>query len=151
MADDMGFEVKLLATNGHRLARDIGYMEKLYNAGLRLLYLSFDGFSDDTNREKKNHRFIDKLLENCRHFQMQITLVPTISRENAHEAFRFIEFAAENPDVIRGVNFQPISFCGSMNPEKRKHLRYTISDLCSDIENRATAFLKKRIFIRFLQ
>lgn len=146
IAGDMGFEVKLLATNGFRLANDLEYMKRLYNAGLSLLYLSFDGFSNETNHEKKNHLFIDKLLENCRHSKMQVILVPAIGRENAHEAFKFIRFAAENIDVIRGVNFQPISFCGRMEPKEREMLRYTISDLCLDIEKQSNGILKEGDF-----
>jgi len=146
MASDLGFEVKLLATNGYRLANDLEYMKRLNDAGSCLLYLSFDGFSDGTNHEKKNHLFMDKLLENCRRSKMQIVLVPAICRENAHEAFRFIQFASENSDVIRGVNFQPISFCGRMEPEERKALRYTISDLCLDIEKQSNGILREEDF-----
>ncbi len=146
IADEMGFEVKLLATNGYRLANDLEYAKKLYDAGLFLLYLSFDGFSDKTNHEKRNHLIIEKLLENCRRSKIQIILVPTISKENAHEAFRFIQFAAKNSDIIGGVNFQPLSFCGRMNPGERKELRYTISNLCSDIEKQSNGILKQEDF-----
>jgi len=146
MATGMGFEVPLIATNGIRLATDLEYARKLNAAGLYLIYLSFDGFSDATNHEKRNHRIVERLLENCRRAGLQIMLVPTISRENSREAFRFIQFAARNADVVRGVNFQPVSFCGRMDAEERKMSRYTISDLCLDIEKQSDGVLKESEF-----
>jgi hypothetical protein len=146
MARDTGFGIQLLATNGYRLANDLEYVKKLNDAGLYLLYLSFDGLSDATNHEKRNHLLIDKLIGNCRRSETQMVLVPTISRENSHEAWKLIKFAAGNMDVIRGVNFQPLSFCGRMEPRERDRLRYTISDLSSDIEKQSEGVLKEEDF-----
>jgi len=143
---EMGFEVRILATNGYRIANDLEYTKKIANEGLYLLYLSFDGLTDETNTEKKNHLIIDKIMNNCRKTGIEIILVPTVGRSNCHEAFKIIQFAAKNADVIRGVNFQPISFCFSSNPEHTKNMRYNISDLCSDVEKQSKGLLKESDF-----
>jgi uncharacterized radical SAM superfamily Fe-S cluster-containing enzyme len=65
-------------------------------------------------------------------------LVPTIGRGlNDHEVGKIIYFAAQNVDVIRGVNFQPMAFTGAANdfaPAVRNAQRFTLPDLAFNIE-----------------
>lgn len=147
IASDMKFDT-LVATNGYRIARDLEYVKRLVKARLSIVYLSFDGFTEKSNPEKKNHLIIDKILKNCREAgNLGIVLVPAaIKGRNGDEAFKFVQFAIKNSDVIRGVNFQPISFCGKMDPEKRKEMRYLVSDLIDDLERQSGGLLKKGDF-----
>lgn len=52
-------------------------------------------------------------IENCRKAHLGIVLVPTIVKGiNEDQIGKIIEFALDNIDIIRGVNFQPVSFAG---------------------------------------
>lgn len=132
------FECLMIATNGIRLSNDLDLMRDLVKHGVWVLYLSFDGLTDETNKEKRNHRIIEKLVENCRKTGMGLILVPTIIKgTNDHEVNDILEFAIKNVDVVRGVNFQPVGFSGRMPGKERAKHRYTISDLCKDIERQS--------------
>lgn len=129
----------LIATNGYKIAASLDYVKKLKEADLSLIYLSFDGLTKKSNKEKKNHLIIEKIFENCRKAgNLNIMLVPaTIKGLNDDEAFDIINFASKNIDIVRGVNFQPISFCGRMSDAERDAQRYTISDLIKDISKQS--------------
>ncbi|MCK4634361.1 MAG: radical SAM protein, partial [Candidatus Aenigmarchaeota archaeon] len=49
-------------------------------------------------------------------------LVPVVMKKNLHELSNIIKFAIENIDMVRGVNFQPISFCGRLENVTQKHI-----------------------------
>ena len=133
----------LIATNGYKIAVDKEYTKRLSEAGADIIYLSFDGLTDRTNREKKNHKIIDKILNNCREANLGIVLVPAIIRGlNDDEVYKLIEFGFKNSDIVRGVNFQPISFSGRMSAKVRDQMRYTISDLLQDIETQSNGKIK---------
>lgn len=133
----------LVATNGYKIASSLEYAKKLAEAGPVVLYLSFDGLTDETNREKKNHLIIDKILENARKTGLSIVLVPTIIKGvNENQIWPIIKFAFENMDVVRGVNFQPVSFCGRMSKEKREKQRFTISDLKHTLSQQSDGVIK---------
>ncbi len=141
-AKRLGFAV-LIATNGYKVALDKEYTKKLSEAGADILYLSFDGLTDRTNREKKNHKLIDKILQNCREANLGIVFVPTIIRGlNDDEVYKIVEFGLKNSDIVRGVNFQPISFTGKMSRNMREQMRYTISDLLEDMEKQSGGKVK---------
>ena len=71
-------------------------------------------------------------------------LVPTIVKGvNDHQIGDIIRFAVENSDIIRGVNFQPVSFCGRTPPNSNQ--RITVSDVIHKIEEQ-TGFLCKDEF-----
>lgn len=123
-----------LNTNGIRLAYNVELMASLRKAGINTLYLSFDAIDPKIN--VKNHWEIPYILENARKTRTtSIVLVPTVIKGwNDHELGRIIKFAALNIDVIRGVNFQPISIVGQVPREKRKEVRITIPEVIKAIE-----------------
>src|SRR3972149_5472323 len=47
-----------------------------------------------------------------------------------------------NRDVVKGVNFQPVSLTGRIPEEDRRKLRYTLSDLAYDLEEQ-TGYLTR--------
>ena len=135
----------LVATNGYKIASSLEYTKKLAEAGPPTIYLSFDGLTDKSNKEKKNHLIIDKIIDNCKQAGIGIVLVPTILKGiNDDQIWPIIKFATEHIDVIRGVNFQPISFCGRMSRDLREKERYTISDLGRDLEKQSNGIIKRR-------
>ncbi|MEM1742501.1 MAG: radical SAM protein [Nitrososphaerota archaeon] len=122
-----------LNTNGIRLARDFEFFKKVKEAGVSNLYLSFDGVTPETN--PKNHWEVPKILENARNLNVGIVLVPTIIKSiNDHELGEIIKFGFRNIDIIRSVNFQPVSLTGRLTRAERERFRITIPDCIKLIE-----------------
>ncbi|MFA5382121.1 MAG: radical SAM protein [Candidatus Micrarchaeia archaeon] len=138
----------IIATNGYKIAGSLEYAKKLQEAGLSVIYLSFDGLYDKSNTEKKNHLIIEKIFENCRKAgNLNLMLVPAaIKGVNDDEVYEIIKFASKNSDIVRGVNFQPISFCGRMDDREREEQRYTISDLIKDISTQSNGEISENDF-----
>ncbi len=128
-----GYDHIQLNTNGIRLAREEDFAKKVREAGVNTVYLSFDGVDEKTN--PKNHKEIPKILENCRKAELGLVLVPTVIKSvNDHQLGDIIRFAADNIDIVRGVNFQPVSLVGSMPRKEREKFRITIPDCIKLIE-----------------
>src|SRR5438445_10700061 len=53
---------------------------------------------------------------------------------NDDQAGEILNYAIKNRDVVKGVNFQPVSLTGRIPEEDRRKLRYTLSDLAYDLE-----------------
>jgi len=109
-------------------------MRQLREAGVNTIYLSFDGVTPEAN--PKNHWEIPYILEIARKSSMtSLVLVPTVIKGiNDHEVGDMIRFAALNIDVIRGVNYQPVSLTGQMPRTEREKYRITIPDVIRKIE-----------------
>ncbi|MEM4501140.1 MAG: radical SAM protein [Thermofilaceae archaeon] len=128
-----GVDFVQLNTNGIRLARDFEFFRRVKEAGLSTLYLSFDGVTPKTN--PKNHWEAPSVLDNARRLGVGVVLVPTIIRTvNDHELGDIIRFGFRNLDVIRSVNFQPVSLVGRMPRRERERFRITIPDCIKRIE-----------------
>jgi len=152
-AHDLGFPQVQVATNGIKIAHDPTFAQRMLDAGMHTVYLQFDGFKESTYATARNrpHFLKEKLqaLEHLRHTKprpLATVLVPVIVRGvNDDEVGKIINFALENIDVVRSVNFQPVSFSGRINYEERIKGRYTTSDLVHDIANQ-TDFLTEEDF-----
>ena len=128
-----GIDHVQLNTNGIRLAHDPELLRRVREEGVNTLYLSFDGLTEKTN--PKNHWEVPTLLESCRKIGMGVVLVPTvINSVNDHEIGDIIRFGIKNLDVVRGVNFQPVSLVGRMPREEREKYRITIPDVLEKME-----------------
>ena len=121
------------------------YALKLKEAGLSTVYLHFDGVSKETNF-KLAHDL--KAIENLKKQSRVWSLSRPSSGENDHEIGDIIRFAAENIDVIRGVNFQPVSFTGAASPEDIERQRITIPELLNGIEEQTQGSVEKEDFTR---
>ncbi len=134
----LGFDHVQLNTNGIRLALDPKLAARIRHAGCNNLYLSFDGVTPKTN--PKNHFEIPLILDNCREAGLGIVLVPTIINSvNDHEAGNILCFGFENIDIIRAVNYQPVSLVGKMPRSEREKYRITIPDVIAKIEEQTNA------------
>lgn len=131
-AKEMGFVQVQLATNGIILGQNEWLAKQVMEAGLSTVYLHFDGVTKDLEP------LLDlkiKAIEHCRKVKQGMVLVPTIiNGYNDHQIGDIIRFAAKNVDVIRGVNFQPISFTGAMPSDQREQQRFTVPDLAERME-----------------
>ncbi|OKY77172.1 MAG: 7,8-dihydro-6-hydroxymethylpterin dimethyltransferase [Candidatus Methanohalarchaeum thermophilum] len=133
-AKDLGFLQIQIATNGIKLGKNKELSQDLIDAGLNTVYLHFDGTEEDVEPFIETKK---QAIENCREAGLGIVLVPTIIKgQNEDEIGKIVDFAAENIDIIRGVNFQPIAFTGAAqkSQEERLEERFTIPDLAEELE-----------------
>ncbi len=110
------------------------YTKALREAGVNTVYLSFDGVTPRTN--PKNHWEIPYIFKVFREAGMtSVVLVPTVIRGvNLHEMGAILRFAGKHMDIVRGVNFQPVSLTGMLRREERRKLRVTIPDVIRAVE-----------------
>ena len=137
MARSKGFFV-LIATNGKRMAEDKAFCKEVVDAGLDIAYLQFDGITPEPYIVARGFNAFPlklKLLQNFREIGFKGTvLVPTVVKGvNDGQVGGIIKFAFDNIDVVRGVNFQPVSFAGRIDTSKLKERRITIPDLIDRI------------------
>jgi len=134
LAKDIGFTHMQIATNGVGLAEKQELAKELKDAGLNTLYVKFNGITKKTNELLE---YWDDILKNCRKANLHITLVPTVIKGfNDNELGSIVKFALNNSDIIRGVNFQPISFVGrkKYNPNERITTPQVIQRLSEQVE-----------------
>lgn len=133
IAKEEGITHVQVNTNGIKLAFEPSLATELREAGTNVLYVSFDGVSPITN--PKNHWEIPYILESCRKAHLGIVLVPTLIKGyNDHELGDIIRFGIKHMDIVRGVNFQPISITGRVPRTEREALRITIPEAIRKIE-----------------
>ena len=122
-----------LNTNGINLALAPDLAMRLREAGVSNLYMSFDGVTPQTN--PKNHWEVPYALDSCRKAGIGVVLVPTVMKSvNDFELGDIIRFGQRNIDVVRAVNFQPVSLTGRLTKTERKNLRITIPECIEKIE-----------------
>jgi len=166
MAKDKGFRHIEVNTNGIRIADEkdgVEYISKLTEAGADTFYLSFDGVTpepyvgrapsglDEKGRQKHaNWLFNVKLraIQNCRQAGMRsVVLVPVIVKGmNDHQLGDIVNFAVKNIDVIRCVNFQPVSFAGRTEQWEVQKGRITIPEALKKIEEQTNGLVKTKDF-----
>lgn len=141
-----------LNTNGVKIARlwiekgedyAVNFVRELREAGVNTVYLSFDGITPKVNF--KNHWEIPYILEAFRKGEMtSVVFVPTVIRDyNTDQLGDIIRFASEHMEVVRGVNFQPVSITGSVPREMRDKIRITIPDVIKLIEEQTDGQIGK--------
>jgi uncharacterized radical SAM superfamily Fe-S cluster-containing enzyme len=138
LAVEMGFDHIQINTNGVRIARDPGYLERLKSAGATTIYLQFDGVDDQVYRETRGvDLFAHKCeaLQNCSQAKIGVVLVPTVVRGvNFHQIGQIIHFAKKWIPTVKGVYFQPISYFGKYPAMPGDQDRITIPDILKAIE-----------------
>lgn len=140
MAKSAGFEHIEINTNGIRLAESPELCHKLIEAGMSTIYLQFDGVTSEPYIITRGLDLLEtklKAIENCRKAGLDsMVLVPTVVKGvNENQMGEIINFALKNFDVIRCINFQPVSITGRIDQEKRKEMRITIPDCLKLIED----------------
>ena len=137
IAKEEGFEHIQFNTDGIEFSKNLQLVKKVREAGSTygsiVTYLSFDGVTPETNL--KNYWEMPDILENCRKAGLNIVFVPTVvGGVNDHELGKIVKFASGNIDIVRGVNFQPVSLVGRMTHKQREKQRITIPDVCRKLE-----------------
>jgi uncharacterized radical SAM superfamily Fe-S cluster-containing enzyme len=129
IAREEGYEHVQLNTNGTRkLCGDEAFAKAVRDAGCNVVYLSFDGVTPKTN--PKNHYEIPRILQNCRSAGLGVVLVPTVVRGvNDCDAGSILRFGLKHIDVVRSVNYQPVSLVGRISRADVAKFRITIPDV----------------------
>ncbi len=141
-AKKAGFDQIQLNTTGINLALNPGMAMKLRHAGVSTLYMSFDGVTKRAN--PKNHWETPMALDVARKAGIGVVLVPTVIRTiNENELGAMINFALNNSDVVRAINFQPVSLVGRMPSRLREKQRITIPGAIKLIEQQTNGAITK--------
>ena len=147
MAKDMGFRWVLLATNGQRIADEPEFAKQLKQAGLNIIYLQFDGVTPEVYEKSRGFNawpVKQKAIKNIRKADIATTLVPTLVKGlNDDQIGDIIRYGVENIEIVKSVNFQPVSFAGRISKEDLKKKRYTIPDLIRDAEKQLDGQIKR--------
>ena len=132
-ARQIGYSSTQAATNGIEFAKSPEFARKAAEAGLRFVYLQFDGIGNDANSHRQIGNLFDvklKAIENLHAAGVEIILVVTlVNNVNNDQVGSIIRFAMDNPKKIAFIAFQPVSFTGrdeEMTPERRHRQRYTL-------------------------
>ena len=148
---EMGVRHIQLNTHGIKFAKlylespekAIKYAKSLREAGINTVYLSFDGVTPETN--SKNHWEVPYTIEVFRNSGMtSVVFVPTVIKNvNDSELGDIIKVAAYNMDVVRAVNFQPVSLVGMMRKQDRSRYRITIPEVIKKVEEQLDGEITK--------
>ena len=138
----VGYNSVQAATNGIDFARSPEFCRQAADAGLRYVYLQFDGIGNAPNSHRHVGNLFDvklRAIENLHAAGVDIVLVITlINGVNNEQVGRIIEFARDNPKKISFLSFQPVSFTGRdelVSDERRAAQRYTLANLAHDVKN----------------
>jgi len=134
------------------------YLKTLTDAGVSTLYLQFDGLTpgprlvarvpgadergrsmSEAGRKKLAEYYTERQLNvanNARKAGFEsIVLVVTLQRGlNDDQMGDILRYAGENSDVVRCVNFQPVSMAGRMDRNKIREVRITNADVVNGVE-----------------
>lgn len=133
-AKNMGFTQIQVATNGLRFSKDIDFAKSVLDAGLNTVYLAFDGVTAYPYEVARGYNAYPqkiKAIENMRAAGYKsVVLVPVLVKGVSDDQVGdIVRFGMNNTDIIKGINFQPVSFSGRINKDELKNMRITISDL----------------------
>ena len=97
-----GIEHIQLNTDGINLSTKPDLARRMKDAGVKTVYLIFDGVTPKTN--PKNYYEIPGAIENCRDADLGIVFVPTVIKTiNDHEVGSILRYAQKNIDIVRGI------------------------------------------------
>src|SRR5437899_432622 len=138
----VGYNSVQAATNGIEFAKSPEFAKAAFEAGLRYVYLQFDGIGNAANAHRLVGNLFDvklRAIENLWRAGVDIVPVTTIvNGVNNEQVGRIIQFALDNPKKIPFCSFQPVSFTGrdeAVTDERRTAQRYTLSHLAHDVKN----------------
>ena len=141
-AREIGYNSVQAATNGIEFAKDPEFARAAAEAGLRFVYLQFDGIGNDANSHRKVGNLFDvklKAIHNLYEAGVQIVLVTTlVNGVNNDQVGPIVKFALDNPKKIAFLSFQPVSFTGrddEISDERRMRQRYTLSHMAHDVKD----------------
>ena len=140
-ARKVGYNSVQAATNGIEFAKSKEFCRQAAEAGLRFVYLQFDGIGNDANSHRQIGNLFDvklRAINNLHEAGVDIILVTTlVNGINNDQVGSIIRFALENPKKISFISFQPVSFTGRdehITEQRRLQQRYTLSHMALDVK-----------------
>jgi uncharacterized radical SAM superfamily Fe-S cluster-containing enzyme len=137
----VGYNSVQAATNGIEFAKSKEFCRQAAEAGLRYVYLQFDGIGNDANSHRQVGNLFDvklRAINNLHEAGVEIVLVTTlVNGINNDQVGSIIRFALDNPKKIAFLSFQPVSFTGrdeEITEQRRLQQRYTLSHLAHDVK-----------------
>ncbi|MGB7926035.1 MAG: radical SAM protein [Pyrinomonadaceae bacterium] len=138
----VGYNSVQAATNGIEFAKSKEFCKQAAEAGLRYVYLQFDGIGNDANSHRQVGNLFDvklRAINNLHEAGVEIVLVTTlVNGINNDQVGSIIRFALDNPKKIAFLSFQPVSFTGrdeEITEQRRLQQRYTLSHLAHDVKD----------------
>src|ERR671910_1375877 len=138
----VGYNSVQAATNGIEFAKSKEFCRQAAEAGLRYVYLQFDGIGNDANSHRQVGNLFDvkmRAINNLHEAGVEIVLVTTlVNGINNDQVGSIVRFALDNPKKIAFLSFQPVSFTGrdeEITEQRRLQQRYTLSHLAHDVKN----------------
>ncbi len=139
-AKEVGYYAVQAATNGVRFALEPEFAHQAKEAGLDMVYLQFDGVTNEANQHRHITNLFDARLlaiENLSNAGIDITPVTTVVNTiNDQQVGPILQFVIDNSDRMGAISFQPVSFTGrdeDISDEDRRRQRYTISHLAWEL------------------
>jgi len=148
MAREAGFGHVEVNSNGIRMAESVDYCKELKEAGVATVYLQFDGVTSEPYIRARGHDLLPikvRALENLRAAGFRsVALVPVLVKGvNDDQIGGIIRFAIEHKDIVRCINFQPVSFVGRIDRREREEMRITIPDLMRLAEEQTDGLIRQ--------
>lgn len=137
----------MVNTNGIRLAKDIGFVEKLagYMPDFEI-YLQFDSFSAEVLQHLRGEDLTDvrkRAIDHLNHFNVSTTLVVTLQKGvNDHEIGTILDYALKQK-CVRGVTFQPTQVAGRNDNYNDQTGRITLTEVRRKIYEQCPVFTPK--------
>ena len=123
----------MVNTNGIRIAKDIGFVEKLasYMPDFEV-YLQFDSFSPEVLEKLRGEDLTEvrkKAIDHLNQFNVSTTLVVTLQKGvNDHEIGEILDYALKQK-CVRGVTFQPTQVAGRNDNYNDQQGRITLTEV----------------------
>jgi uncharacterized radical SAM superfamily Fe-S cluster-containing enzyme len=150
-AHEAGIHHVEVNTNGIRIANDSAYLQRLISTDVSSFYLQFDGVTPEPYKTTRGLDLLPtkmKALQNLRaagHIST-ILVVTLVKGINDNQVGQIIDFAAQNHDIIRCVNVQPVSVTGRIDRNKLAEYRITIPDFTRLVEEQTAGQIKQSDF-----
>lgn len=139
MAKAMGYQNIEVISNGIRIAREPAYLQSLKKQGLTAVYLQFDGLQAETTlaiRGQDMREVRSRAIDAIREADLCATLAVVVTKGvNDHELGDIINFAIQNIDVVRAINFQSATRLTGRFNLGEQYDGYSLSELLGLIEN----------------
>ncbi len=146
-----GFSHIQIDTNGIRIAEDMDYLLRLKESGAGVIFLQFDGVTDEVYKRIRGcDLWAMKLqaIENCSQARIGVILVPTlIPGINDSQIGEIIRLAKSWIPTVKGVHFQPISYFGRYPDNPGDEERITIAEILTALRDQTEGELKLGSFV----
>lgn len=150
-ARKMGFRHIQVNTNGLRIARDLTYLQSLEEEGVSVIYLQFDGVTEEVYRDIRGRSLLSAKTEamaNCAHVGVGVILVPTlVPGINFHQVGDLVRLAKKWVPVVKGIHFQPVSYFGRYPFMPQDKDRITLPEVLIALEEQTAGEVRLENFV----